>query len=179
LSWRVRFELRFLAHTDSRAHHHGVEMLRITLAVLHLLALGIGLGAVYARARALHKVDSTNGSLARAFAADNWWPVAALLWISTGLWRVFAATEKTTSYYWTNHIFLAKMGFLLAIIALEIWPTVTLIRWRKATATQTLPPSAQLGATARRIARISDVQTLLVIAMIVAAVMMARGYGAR
>ena len=154
-------------------------MLRIALAALHLLALGIGLGAVYARARSLNRVDATDGSLSRAFAADSWWGVAAGVWIVTGLWRVLASTEKATSYYWHNHVFLAKMGFLVLILALEIWPMVTLIRWRAAASRKTPPPAEQLAATGQRIARISDVQTLLVVAMVVAAVMMARGHGAR
>jgi putative membrane protein len=154
-------------------------MLRIALAALHLLALGIGLGAVYARARSLNRVDATDGSLSRAFAADSWWGLAAGVWIITGLWRVLAGTEKTPSYYWHNHVFLAKMGFLVLILALEIWPMATLIRWRSASKRKMLPPPEQLSATGKRIARISDVQTLLVIAMVVAAVMMARGYGAR
>lgn len=101
-----------------------------------------------------------------------------MLWIVSGLWRVLAGTEKTPSYYWQNHIFLAKMGFLILVIALEIWPMATLVRWRRASARKQLPPAANLASTGWRIARISDVQTLLVIAMVVAAVMMARGYGA-
>src|SRR6185295_3910183 len=152
-------------------------MLRVTLAVVHLLALGIGLGAIYARARALNAVDASNGSLPRAFVADTWWGVAAGLWIVTGLWRALAGTEKTPSYYWNNHVFYAKMGLLLLILALEIWPMITLIRWRVAAAGKTLPPASELSATGRRIARISDVQLLLVVAMVLAAVMMARGYG--
>src|SRR5215210_3226950 len=97
-------------------------MLRIALAAIHLLALGVGLGAVWARARAF------DGAAARrAFAADTWWGVAASLWISTGLWRLLAGTEKATSYYLSNHVFFAKMGFLAAILLLELWPIVTLV----------------------------------------------------
>jgi putative membrane protein len=70
------------------------------------------------------------------------------------------------------------MGFLVIVILLEVWPILTLIRWRKESARGTLAP-AELTPLGRRIARISDVQTLLVIAMVTAAVMMARGYGAR
>ena len=154
-------------------------MLRIALASLHLIALGIGLGAIYARARSLNKIDASSDSLPRAFAADTWWAVASVVWIVTGLWRALAGTEKTPSYYWQNHVFLTKMGFLVFILAFELWPMVTLIRWRAAVAKNVLPPLTELSATGRRIARISDVQTLLLIAMVVAAVMMARGYGAR
>ena len=76
-----------------------VDMFRIALASLHLLALGIGLGAIYARARSLNNVDAVGNSLARAFVADTWWAVASVLWIGTGLWRALAGTEKTPSYY--------------------------------------------------------------------------------
>lgn len=159
--------------------HQPASMLRITLAVVHLLALGIGLGAIYARARLLNRVDAANGTLKRAFSADTWWGVAAALWIASGLWRALAGTEKSPAYYWHNHVFYAKMGFLLLIIALEIWPMVTLIRWRVAAVSNTLPQPTELAARGKRIARISDVQTVLTIAMVVAAVLMARGYGAR
>jgi putative membrane protein len=154
-------------------------MLRIVLAVLHLLALGIGLGAIYARARALNRVGSSTEAIRAATAADSWWGAAAIIWIITGLWRAIAGTEKVSAYYWSNHVFYAKMGLLVLVLVLEIWPMVTLIRWRAATAGQRLPSPEALGPTGRRLARISDVQTLLIIAMVVAAVMMARGYGAR
>jgi putative membrane protein len=151
--------------------------MRIPLAVLHLLALGIGLGAVYARGRALNRLEGLDG-LRRAFLADTWWGVAALLWISTGLWRALGGTEKPSSYYWHNHVFYAKMGLLLLVLVLEIWPMMTLIRWRIALQRDTLPPLPIIAPRAWRIARISDVQGLLIIGMVIAAVLMARGYGA-
>jgi uncharacterized membrane protein len=55
----------------------------------------------------------------------------------------------------------------------------TLIRWRIAARRGPLVlPPAQV-TSARRLARVSDVQTLLILCMVVAAVMMARGYGVR
>jgi putative membrane protein len=153
-------------------------MLRITLAVLHLLALGIGLGAVYGRGRSANRLGESPQALRAAFAADNWWGFAALLWISTGLWRAFAGTEKASSYYWSNHVFYAKMGLLALIFVLELFPMITLMGWRKASQ-RGLIDSNQLARKGRIIARISDVQLLLVIGMVIAAVMMARGYGAR
>jgi uncharacterized membrane protein len=60
-------------------------MLRITLAALHLIALGLGLGAVIARGTALRESPS-NAALRRAFRSDSTWGFAALLWIVTGLW---------------------------------------------------------------------------------------------
>ena len=151
-------------------------MLRITLAVIHLLALGIGLGAVWGRARALGARPLDRASVRRVFAADSWWGVAAVLWLGTGLWRLLAGTEKATSYYVANHIFLAKMGFFVAIILLELWPAITLMRWRRV-----VPRSGASwtpdASTAARVRAISYLEAVLVVAMVIAAVMMARGYG--
>ena len=153
-------------------------MLRLTLAVVHLLALGIGLGALWGRARSLGGRPLDVRSIRLAFAADSWWGIAALLWIASGVWRLLAATEKAPSYYTYNYIFLMKMGLFAAILLLELWPMLTLIRWRIA--------SRRLGRAwtpnewvAARIAVISYVQVALIIAMVVAAVSMARGYGSR
>lgn len=150
-------------------------MLRIVLASLHLLALGIGLGAVWMRARAL-RGPLERGGLARAFTADAWWGFAALLWLSTGLWRLFGAAEKATSYYMTSHVFYAKMGFLVLILLLEIGPMITLIRWRRARSASSLNTAAVVPA-ARRIVLVSYVEAWLILAMVVASTMLARGYG--
>ena len=152
-------------------------MLRLTLAALHLIALGIGLGAVWARANALNgPLDLP--TMRRAFRADSWWGLAAALWIGTGLWRLFAGTEKASAYYMQNHVFFAKMGFFVIILALEIWPMITLVRWRQIAGRGTSAWNPN-PAAARRIARISRIESVLVIAMVFAAVAMARGYGAR
>lgn len=157
-------------------------MLRIALAVMHLLALGIGMAAVYARARAMNQVGRVPDALRRASTADAWWGIAALLWVSTGLWRAFAGTEKAPGYYWSNHVFNAKMGLFLAVFALELWPMITLIRWRRRLGDDGgaafVAGDATVATKARRIARLSDVQLLLLVGIVVAAVMMARGYGA-
>ena len=152
-------------------------MLRITLAIVHLLALGIGLGAVWTRARALGERPFDRGSTRRVFAADGWWGLAAVLWIGTGLWRLLAGTEKATSYYLANHVFFAKMGFLAAILLLELWPAITLVRWRRKAARSGSSWSPD-SSTAAKLRVISYVEALVVVAMVCAAVMMARGYGA-
>lgn len=54
-------------------------MLRLALAALHLIALGTGLGAVWARARALAERPLTLDVVRRAFVADTWWGFAAVL----------------------------------------------------------------------------------------------------
>ncbi|MFL5620247.1 MAG: DUF2214 family protein [Gemmatimonadaceae bacterium] len=152
-------------------------MLRIFLAIVHLLALGIGLGAVWTRARALGERPFDRGSARRVFAADSWWGLAAVLWIGTGLWRLLAGTEKATSYYLANHVFFAKMGFLAAILLLELWPAITLVRWRRRAARSGATWSPD-SSSAARVRAISYIEAVLVVAMVCAAVLMARGYGA-
>ena len=147
-------------------------LVRWLLAAIHLLALGIGLGAVWVRARAL-RGSPDESALRRALAADGVWGLAALLWLSTGLWRLFGETEKSVDYYLANVAFHTKMGLFLLIFALEIWPMVTLIRWRSARARGNAP---DLGR-ARAISRISYAQAWLVVAMVLAATAMARGLG--
>jgi putative membrane protein len=148
-------------------------MLRWFLATVHLLALGIGLGAVWIRGRGL-KSALTPADLRRVFSADNTWGLAAVLWISTGLWRLLGGVEKSTAYYLHNHIFLTKMGLFLLILILEIWPMATLIRWRKRIARGELPDTR----AAPLLARISLVQAGLIVLMVFAAAGMARGIGA-
>ena len=151
-------------------------MLRITLAALHLLALGLGLGAVINRGTALREPPS-NAALRRAFRSDALWGLAALLWVSTGLWRWFAGIEKPSGYYLTNPVFHAKLGLFLLLLALEVWPAITLTRWRRSFRTGESADRVMASGAGRRIAVISHVQALVVVAMIFLAVAMARGYG--
>ena len=151
-------------------------MLRIALAALHLLALGVGFGAVLRRATAARET-ATPGSVRRVLRADMDWGLAAGLWIATGLWRWIGGFEKETSYYLDNHAFLTKMGVLALILVLEIWPMVTLMRWRTAIGKGAAPESVADPGTTRRIATISKLQAVLVVLMVVLAVMMARGFG--
>jgi len=151
-------------------------MLRLALAGLHLIALGLGLGAVLARGAALRDVLAP-GSLRRAFRADAMWGIAFGLWLVTGLWRLFSEMEKGALYYVTNHLFLAKMGFLIIILALEVWPMITLIRWRADLGRGEPAETVANAATARRIAVISHIEAALIVLMVFAAAAMARGYG--
>ena len=143
------------------------------LATLHLFGLGIGLGAIWSRARTLDG-EQDLGSLRRIFSADSWWGLSALVWISTGLWRLLGAVENNIAYYLGNHLFLGKMGLLLLVLVLEVWPMVGLIRWRASLRRSEFPDVRR----ARSFARVSYVQTALILLMVVFAVGMARGHGA-
>jgi putative membrane protein len=151
-------------------------MLRVVLAALHLLALGLGLGAVLTRGNALREPVSGN-SLQRALRADALWGIAAALWVVTGLWRLLGQVEKPLAYYLQNGYFLSKMGLFLGILALEIWPMWVMIRWRRSSQRSALAKDVVVPATARRIAMISHTEALLVVLMVFAAAAMSRGFG--
>jgi putative membrane protein len=147
---------------------------RWILATLHLLALGIGLGAIWWRARALRSgLDEED--LKRVFFADNLWGIAALLWIVTGLLRAFAGFEKGSDYYLSSTAFWIKMGLLGVILLLEIWPASTFVRWRIQRGRGQVIDIDQ--SPTGLFATISVIQALLVVLMIFAATAMARGFG--
>jgi len=146
--------------------------IRWLLAALHLLALGIGLGAVMWRAMGLRGTLDEAG-LKRVFLADTLWGIAALLWIVTGLMRAFGGYEKGTDYYLGSDAFMLKMALLILILILEIWPMVTLIRWRIRDRRQSLSNTSAANA----IANISWIQSGIVVLMVFAATAMARGLG--
>jgi putative membrane protein len=150
--------------------------LRLTLATLHLLALGLGFGAIHTRARTLRERLDMD-AMRRIFRADAAWGIAAAIWIGTGVWRMLASMEKPAAYYMSNQFFFWKMGLLGLILLLEIRPMITLIKWRRAAAKGTLDLK-EIGPTAKMISLVSSIQSVLVVLMVALAVAMARGFGA-
>ena len=144
--------------------------IRWFLAVVHLLALGIGLSSVWQRGRALRSLPD-HAAFKRLFRCDTAWGVAALLWIVTGALRAFGGFEKGTDYYMADPMFGVKMALLGLILLLEIWPMVTLIRWRILRGRAEAVNIAHADA----MAWISYVQALLVVGMVFAAAAIARG----
>jgi len=146
--------------------------LRWILASLHLLGFGIGLAAIWMRARAFRGTLDRDG-LRRLFYADNFWGLSFIILLVTGLWRLLGGVEKGTDYYLSYPVFHTKMGLLVLILGLEIWPMVTLIRWRVALG----KGQAVDTARAATFARISTAQGWLLALMVLAATAMARGIG--
>ncbi len=145
--------------------------LRWLVATLHLLTLPLGLAAIWARSRALSRARSA-ADLPSVFAADNLWGLAAFLWLATGLVRLLAGLDKPTGYYLHAHVFYAKMGLFLIVFLLELRPMTTLIRWRGA-----LRRGAAVDtAAAPALATISQIQVVLVVAIVFAATALARGF---
>jgi putative membrane protein len=70
-------------------------------------------------------------------------------------------------------VFWGKMALLLGILGLEVWPMMTLVRWRIQVARGSIPDVR----LAHRFAGISYAQAALLLGMVLAATAMARGMG--
>lgn len=139
------------------------------LAAIHMLTLALGAGAVFARGHALSRPLDDEG-WKRLLAADNLWGIAALLWIVSGLGRVFFG-GKEPSFYWRNGFFWIKLALFGMVFALELAPMMTFIRVRKA---------RSQGATVPRFPielyrRINAAELALVVTIVFVAAFMARG----
>ena len=148
-------------------------VMALVLSALHVLALGIGLGSVFMRGRFLRalRAGPDPRALDGLFAADTLWGVAAALWLLTGLARAFGHVEKAPEFYLRNG-FLIKMALFVSVVALEIWPMVTFIRWRSARrGSRPLPGFDRLS----RLVFVDDVESALVVLIPFAAAAMARG----
>lgn len=147
--------------------------IRWLFAAIHLLALPVGVAAVWTRARGFRALPGDIKQLGRVFAADGFWGLSALLWLGTGLPRAFAGLEKGAAYYLGNPLFHAKLTLFGTIVLLELWPMITLIRWRAR-----LRRSEAIDTSkSRAFARISELQAGLVVVMVFLATAIARGLG--
>ena len=141
---------------------------------LHLLALAVGLPAVWLRGRALRgPLDAP--ALRRLFAADTAWGIAAALWLTTGLLRAFAGLEKGSAFYLSSALFWTKMALFAAVVVLEIRPMLTFIRWRALVGRGQAPDTSR----ARTLYLVNHVQMAVVVLIVFVASFMARGFGAR
>jgi len=140
------------------------------LAAVHLLAYGLALWAVLARATAFRRVTADGGGARNVLLADNFWGVSAIVLLLTGGLRAFGGYEKGTDYYLHQPLFHLKMSLFIIILLLEIAPMLALIKWRIALGRQA---PIDVGRTAL-FARICHVEALLIVLMVVAATGMAR-----
>jgi putative membrane protein len=141
------------------------------VSALHVLALALGLAAVFVRGRAL-KGPLDDRGVARVLAADSVWGVAALLWIATGLLRAFGGLDKGAAFYLASHLFWTKMALFVMVLLLELWPMATFIRWRIRRGRRQPP---DVGA-ARRLYTVNHIELALVVVIVFVAAFMARGF---
>jgi len=150
-------------------------IVRASLSALHVLALAIGFGAVFARGRRLRDLRRSPEdfvALRRLFQADGLWGLAAILWLGTGLSRAFGKVEKQPDFYLRNGFFWVKMALFVLVLALEILPMVTFIRWRVAMSRGSAPT---VGARFATLIVLNDAEVVLIVIIPFAAALMARG----
>lgn len=140
------------------------------IGTLHVLTFGLGFGSIWIRAAALRRLKDQSG-VKDVLNADNFWGIAALLWILTGLWRAFGGLEKPSEYYLHNTAFLIKMGLFILIFALELKPMITLIKWRISLA-KNQPIDLSVAPS---MARTSRIELALLVFIVCFATAMARG----
>lgn len=141
------------------------------LAAVHLLAFALALWAVLTRGTAFARLAGKDGNPQRVLMADNLWGLSALVLLVTGAMRAFGGFEKGTDYYLHQPLFHLKMTLFVLILLLELAPMVMLIKWRIALARGGTPVTVR----ARLYARISHVEALLLVLLVIAATGMARG----
>ena len=135
------------------------------------MAFALGFWAVLTRGTAFRRLAAGVGDARSVLIADNLWGISAVVLLITGGMRAFGGYEKGTDYYLHQPLFHLKMTLFVLILLLEIAPMVTLIKWRIA-----LGRGAAIDAgRAKLFARISHIEAMLVLLMVVAATGMARG----
>ncbi|VVO79493.1 DUF2214 family protein [Pseudomonas fluorescens] len=141
------------------------------LAAVHLFAFALAFWAVLTRGTAFSQLSAGTGELKRVLLADNLWGLSALTLLITGAMRAFGGYERGSDYYLHQPLFHLKMTLLVLILLVELAPMITLIKWRIASSRGVAPEAGR----AKLYARISHVEALLLILMMVAATGMARG----
>jgi putative membrane protein len=139
-----------------------------------VFAIALALSSIYLRGRALRRALDADG-FRRLFAADNTWGVSALLLIATGALRAFAGLEKGSAFYLASPLFWTKLSLFALVFALEIWPMVTFLGWRRQLARGGTPDVSR----ARSLYAITHAEMALVVVIVFVAAFMARGFGLR
>jgi putative membrane protein len=138
------------------------------LSAVHVLTLALGLGGLFARGRALSRPLDEEG-WRQLLNADNVWGAAALLWIASGLARVFLG-GRDPAFYWRNGFFWVKLALFGLVFALELPPMLTFIRVRRAHGRHAAVPAVPVDLYRR----INTVELALVVAIVFVAAFMAR-----
>jgi putative membrane protein len=146
-----------------------VVIIAALLSAIHMLTLALGLGGIFARGRAMSRPLDEEG-WKRLLAADSVWGVAALLWIASGLARVFFG-GKQPAFYWRNGFFWIKLALFGLVFVLEQAPMTTFIRARQARRKHADPPRFPIDIYRR----INAAELALVVVIVFVAAFMARG----
>ena len=147
--------------------------LDLILAILHHLSIFALFGVLVAELLLIRK-DMGGGDIRRIAGIDIWYGLLAGVILVVGFSRaIFAA--KGWAYYSHNLMFHAKIGAFIAIGLLSIWPTIEIIKWRRAIKLDAgaLPSAGRIGL----VRRLLWAEMVLFALLPIFAAAMARGFG--
>ncbi len=143
------------------------------VSAVHLTCLALGTAVLLLRARSLAGPLVVEADFKRVLALDNASGIIALLWMGSGFYRAFSTLEKGSAFYTSSPLFWVKMGLLGVGWCFEMPTMLTLLRWRKELATESLPDTKGV----ERLRRLHHFELLAMVGVVFAASLMARGIG--
>ena len=143
------------------------------LAFLHHVAAFTLVAALTAEFILL-KSELTLQSARRIRLIDLAFGIAAATVLTVGLLRVFWF-EKGAAYYFHSWPFIAKLSMFFVVGVLSIYPTIEFLSWGKAVKQGQVPSVS--ASTMRRLRTVMHIELVGVVAIILFAVLMARGIG--
>ena len=150
-------------------------IVRVGLSAFHVLALALGLGAVLARGMRLRELAVRQRMPARS-SGSFWRTASGARRRCSGSGRASggfsASLEKTPDFYLRNGFFWVKMALFGLVLALEILPMLTFIRWRAA---RSRGNASVAGANFATLIALSDAEVAIVVLIPFVAALMARG----
>jgi putative membrane protein len=149
--------------------------LEALLAYAHLLAI-LTLVVFISSEAALCRTDWLNAKVVERLAVvDRIYGIAAGAVLLTGVARTWWGV-KGVYWYWGNGLLHLKLALFVAVGLMSIKPTMMFIRWRKELrATGALPDEAQVKQARRWVM----IQAHIIALIPLAAVFLARGFGAK
>jgi putative membrane protein len=106
--------------------------------------------------------------------ADAFYGIGAILVLITGFLRIYNF-GKGPDYYFSNAVFLAKLGIFIIVGLLSIYPTIVFLKWRKL---KTAGEGIELDINQyKKIRHFILLETILVFMLPLLAALMARGIG--
>lgn len=149
--------------------------LEALLAYAHILLI-LSMVVFSSSEAALCRVEWMNAKIVeRLVTVDRIYGITAVGVLLTGIARTWWGV-KGTAWYWTNGLLHLKLGLFIAVALMSIKPTLVFIRWRRQLRSDgRLPQEGEI----RQARRWVMVQAHIIALIPLAAVFLARGYGAK
>ena len=118
--------------------------------------------------------DSISVATARRIQrADRVYGMTAILVLIFGFLRVFYF-DKGSDYYFNNNFFLIKLGLLVVVGLISIYPTVFYLRWNSKLKLDIAPELSD--RTVQRLRKIIHTELVVIIGILFCASLMAKGF---